>query len=216
VVRDRARTTRIAGAEDALELVGGRDLQLIVAAVVRTLVGAPAHEVRGVPEARALHVVVRNLHDERRLLRRWHAQVPLREADTVVCLGDYVHRGEDSAATVAAVSDFAREHRACVFLRTNYEDDWLEQSDGVRLQHLRMMVDSLEGLRQEYCEHDSTWVVGAANRSSLDEGQQTGLRRVEVAAYAYAGRRSHAAFGSAFAGPSSASSGVTAVSSATV
>jgi len=148
-----------------------------------------------------------DLHGEVTLLRRLLAQVPLREDDTVVFLGDYVDRGEDSAATVAAVRDFAREHPACVFLRTNYEDDWLEQSDGVRLQHLRMMVDSLEGLRQEYCEHDSTWVVGAANRSSLDEGQQTGLRRVEVAAYAYAGRRSHA-FGSAFAGPSSASSGL--------
>ncbi len=52
---------RDAGAEDALELVGGRHLQLIVAAVARTLVRAPAHELRGVAEARALHVVVRDL-----------------------------------------------------------------------------------------------------------------------------------------------------------
>jgi hypothetical protein len=51
------------------------------------------------------------------------------------------------------------------------------------LQHLRMVVDSLEGLRQEYCAHDSTWVAGVANRCSVDEGQQTGLRRVEDAAY---------------------------------
>src|SRR5437773_1806595 len=59
LVRARAR----AGAEDSLELVGGRDLQLIVAAVLGTLVGAPAHELRGVPEARALHVVVGDLAD---------------------------------------------------------------------------------------------------------------------------------------------------------
>src|SRR5947199_208870 len=59
LVRARAR----AGAEDSLELVGRRDLQLIVAAVLGTLVEAPAHELRGVPEARALHVVVGDLAD---------------------------------------------------------------------------------------------------------------------------------------------------------
>src|SRR5262249_51865393 len=53
----------VARAEDPLELVGRRDLELIVAAVARRLVGAPAHELRRVPEARALHVIVRDLAD---------------------------------------------------------------------------------------------------------------------------------------------------------
>src|SRR5207244_3226755 len=48
-------------AEDTLQLVGWRDLQLVVTAVVRRLVGPPAHELRGMPEARPLHVIVRDL-----------------------------------------------------------------------------------------------------------------------------------------------------------
>ena len=48
-------------AEDLLELVRGRDLELIVAAVGRRLVRAPALKDRGVAEAIALHVVVLHL-----------------------------------------------------------------------------------------------------------------------------------------------------------
>src|SRR5581483_1270655 len=47
--------------ENALQLVGRRDLELVVAALARRLVGAPAHEDRGVAEALALHVVVLHL-----------------------------------------------------------------------------------------------------------------------------------------------------------
>src|SRR4029078_9726717 len=50
-------------AEDALELVGRRHLELVVAAVPRTFVPAPAHEVRGVAEAVTLHVVIGDLAD---------------------------------------------------------------------------------------------------------------------------------------------------------
>src|SRR2546422_6833979 len=57
------RATRVACPEDALQLVGRRDLQLIVAAVLRALVGTPAHELRCVPEAGPLHVFVRDLAD---------------------------------------------------------------------------------------------------------------------------------------------------------
>jgi hypothetical protein len=46
-----ARRTIIAATEDTLELVGRRHLELIVAALRRRLVGTPAHELRGVPEA---------------------------------------------------------------------------------------------------------------------------------------------------------------------
>ena len=58
--------------------------------------------------------------------------LPLREEDTIVFLGDYLDRGEDSAATITTLRDFAWSHRACVFLRGNHEDAWLTQWDGVR------------------------------------------------------------------------------------
>lgn len=72
------------------------------------------------------------------------AHLPLREEDTVVFLGDYVDRGEDSAATVAAAREFAREHRACVFLRGNHEDDWLEQWDGGRFRRPATIVGAMQ------------------------------------------------------------------------
>ena len=58
-----SRLRSVARAEHALQLVGGRDLQLVVAAVARALVGTPAHELRGVAKARALHVIVGDLAD---------------------------------------------------------------------------------------------------------------------------------------------------------
>src|SRR3982751_5047005 len=52
-----------ARAEHLLELVRGRDLELIVAAVPGRLVGAPAQETGRVAEAIALHVVVLHFAD---------------------------------------------------------------------------------------------------------------------------------------------------------
>ena len=53
----------ITTARAPLELVGRRDFELIVAAVLRPLVGPPAQEDRRVAEAIALHVVVLHLAD---------------------------------------------------------------------------------------------------------------------------------------------------------
>src|SRR5207253_662563 len=58
-----ARLTSVARAENSVQLVGGRDFQLIVAAVLRTLVWTPAQESRGMPEPSPLHVIVRDLTD---------------------------------------------------------------------------------------------------------------------------------------------------------
>src|SRR5215211_1684041 len=65
--------------ENLLELVRGRDLELIVAAVGRRLVGTPPLKDRGVAKAVALHVVV--LHfahalDSQRLPRQILARAP--------------------------------------------------------------------------------------------------------------------------------------------
>src|SRR5439155_24193259 len=49
------------GREDPGEVVGGRDLELVVAAVARLLIGPPAQKRRRVAEAVALQVVVLDL-----------------------------------------------------------------------------------------------------------------------------------------------------------
>ena len=51
-------------AKIAASSCGAHDLELRVGAVARLLVGAPAPELRGVAEARALHVIVGDLDDE--------------------------------------------------------------------------------------------------------------------------------------------------------
>src|SRR5918999_1471300 len=55
--------TARSGREDLIELIGGRDLELVVAAVTRLLVRAPAKESRGVAKAVTLQVVVLDLDD---------------------------------------------------------------------------------------------------------------------------------------------------------
>jgi serine/threonine protein phosphatase 1 len=77
-----------------------------------------------------------DLHGEVTLLRRLLAALPLRDQDTLVFLGDYLDRGEDSAATVAALRTLAHTHQACVFLRGNHEDAWLSHWDGHRFTHV--------------------------------------------------------------------------------
>src|SRR5204862_3848585 len=67
------------GAEHLLQFERRGDLELIVAAVDRPLVGTPPHEDRRVPEARALHVVVLDFAhplDAQRLPRQVLAGAP--------------------------------------------------------------------------------------------------------------------------------------------
>lgn len=73
-----------------------------------------------------------DVHGEATLLRRLLAMLPLRDEDTIVFLGDYLDRGEDSAGVVTTLRELARRHRSCIFLRGNHEDAWLTQWDGVR------------------------------------------------------------------------------------
>src|SRR5687768_7723330 len=56
-------SVRDAAPKDALKLVRRRHLELIVAAILGSLVEAPAHELRSMAEARALHVVVLHFAD---------------------------------------------------------------------------------------------------------------------------------------------------------
>jgi serine/threonine protein phosphatase 1 len=72
-----------------------------------------------------------DIHGEVSLLRQLLVILPVRSEDTVVFLGDYLDRGEDSAATIAVLRECAQCHRA-VFLRGNHEDAWLTGWDGIR------------------------------------------------------------------------------------
>jgi serine/threonine protein phosphatase 1 len=73
-----------------------------------------------------------DLHGEITLLRRLLATLPFREEDTLVFLGDYLDRGEDSIATILELFELKRRHPNCIFLRGNHDDVWLSQWDGVR------------------------------------------------------------------------------------
>lgn len=73
-----------------------------------------------------------DLHGEVTLLRQLLDLLPLREQDTLVFLGDYMDRGEDSIATILALAELQRRHKNCVFLRGNHDDAWLSQWDGAR------------------------------------------------------------------------------------
>ena len=71
-----------------------------------------------------------DIHGEVTLLKRLLESLPFRPEDTLVFLGDYVDRGEDSLATIYALQEIQQQHNHCVFLRGNHEDAWLEQWDG--------------------------------------------------------------------------------------
>ena len=70
-----------------------------------------------------------DIHGEVTLLRELIGMLPIRPQDTVIFLGDYLDRGEDSAATIVTLREFEQRHR-CVFLRGNHEVMWLEEWNG--------------------------------------------------------------------------------------
>lgn len=72
-----------------------------------------------------------DIHGEVTLLQQLLSILPLQEEDTLVFLGDYVDRGEDSLATINVLRDLRRKHPSCVFLRGNHEDAWLAEWDGM-------------------------------------------------------------------------------------
>jgi len=75
-----------------------------------------------------------DLHGEVTLLQKMLTILPLHEQDTLVFLGDYMDRGEDSIATVFVLAELQRQRKRCVFLRGNHDDAWLAEWDGARFQ----------------------------------------------------------------------------------
>jgi serine/threonine protein phosphatase 1 len=92
----------------------------------------------------AMTYAVGDVHGEVTLLKRLLALLPFREEDTLVFLGDYLDRGEDSIATILALRDLQRSHQKSVFLRGNHDDAWLECWDGSRFTHLPDMDGAMD------------------------------------------------------------------------
>jgi serine/threonine protein phosphatase 1 len=59
-------------------------------------------------------------------------------------------RGEDSVATVLALHELQRSHPACVFLRGNHDDEWLNEWDGARFSS----SPGIDGSQQVWDEHN--------------------------------------------------------------
>ena len=99
-----------------------------------------------------------DIHGEVTLLRRLLAQLPFREEDTLVFLGDCIDRGEDSVATILALQKLKRSHPACIFLRGNHEDAWLAHWNGASFTR----APDIDGARQvwERCDGSVPFAVG--------------------------------------------------------
>jgi len=75
-----------------------------------------------------------DIHGEVTLLRRLVNALPMEPDDTLVFLGDYLDRGEDSAATIGELRELADLYH-CIFLRGNHEDAWLSEWTGSLFSH---------------------------------------------------------------------------------
>ena len=72
---------------------------------------------------------VGDIHGQLTMLRQMLEKLreqPLKESDTVVFLGDYVDRGEDSKGVIDTLLAFKTEHANCIFLRGNHEQLMLD------------------------------------------------------------------------------------------
>lgn len=75
-------------------------------------------------------VAIADLHGEVTLLQRLVAKLPT-QGIQLIFLGDYLDRGEDSLATIQALTELSRK-RACIFLRGNHDAAWLDVWTGER------------------------------------------------------------------------------------
>jgi serine/threonine protein phosphatase 1 len=101
-------------------------------------------------ENQPMTYAIGDLHGEVTLLHRLLALLPIRTEDTLVFLGDCLDRGEDSVATILALRELKRSHPACIFLRGNHEDNWLEYWNGFRFTY----VPDIEGALQVWEDYN--------------------------------------------------------------
>lgn len=68
---------------------------------------------------------VGDIHGEREMLEELIAQLPLRDGDELVFVGDYVDRGPDARGVVDLLISLSQRHR-CTFLCGNHESMFLD------------------------------------------------------------------------------------------
>ena len=73
---------------------------------------------------------VGDIHGKSMMLRSLLDGLPFTPDDTLLFLGDYIDRGEDSCAVVEMLIDLQAQHEHCIFLRGNHEQMLLEARDG--------------------------------------------------------------------------------------
>jgi serine/threonine protein phosphatase 1 len=120
-----------------------------------------------------------DLHGEVSLLRRLLLILPYREQDTLVFLGDYMDRGEDSVALMRELLQLTREHERTILLRGNHDSEWLEMWNGVRFQE----PPGIDGSQEVWdaCEGRVPFEVGYVLEGTRIEYED------EYAYYAHAG-----------------------------
>jgi serine/threonine protein phosphatase 1 len=75
---------------------------------------------------------VGDIHGSVTVLRQLMELLPLHPQDTLVFLGDYMDRGEDSVGAVRELQQIQQRHENSIFLRGNHDDSWLDFWDGRR------------------------------------------------------------------------------------
>ncbi len=84
-------------------------------------------------EATRLIYAIGDIHGQVTMLRALLARLralPLRDEDTLLFLGDYVDRGEDSRGVIETLLELRAERPNVVFLRGNHEQLMLDACDG--------------------------------------------------------------------------------------
>jgi serine/threonine protein phosphatase 1 len=69
-----------------------------------------------------------DIHGQARMLRALISGLPYREDDTLLFIGDYIDRGEDSKGVIETLLELQEQHKNVVFLRGNHEQMMLEAS----------------------------------------------------------------------------------------
>ena len=103
----------------------------------------------------------------RQMLDQLRAQ-PLQEDDTVVFLGDYIDRGEDSRGVIDTLLAFREEHARTIFLRGNHE---------------QLMLDAREDTPPELAPHATYLLYGELTLNWLQNGGTDALDSYEVDDY---------------------------------
>ena len=90
---------------------------------------ATAHALDRLPPQAPRTFVIGDLHGEVTLLRRLLVTIQPQPTDTLVFLGDYVDRGEDSVATLQELEEL-RTRTQMIAIRGNHDAAWLEVFTG--------------------------------------------------------------------------------------